>query len=66
MYSFDLFGIVESYLSPVITNEEIAIHGFAPIPFRADSKVPNDRMHGGVCLYYNENLPIINIHVFFL
>lgn len=60
LYSFDLFGVVESYLSPAITNEEIAIHGFAPIPFRADSKAPNDRMRGGVCLYYKENLPIIN------
>ena len=36
------------------------IHGFAPATFRADSKDPAGRLRGGVCLYYNEKLPIIN------
>ena len=59
-HRFDLFGVVESYLSPNITDDQLGIHGFAPAPFRADSKDPAGRLRGGVCLYYNENLPIIN------
>ena len=57
---FDLFGVVESYLSPNITDDQLGIHGFAPTPFCTDSKDPTGRLRGGVCLYYNENMPIIN------
>ena len=56
---FDIFGVVESYLTPDINEDELEIHGFSPIPFRADSSSVG-RPRGGVCLYYNIDLPIIN------
>ena len=56
---FDLFGVVESYLTTEINDDQLEIHGFSPIPFRADS-TDLGRPRGGVCLYYNENLPIVN------
>ena len=58
-YNFDVFGIVESYLNKDILDDQIKIKGFSPAPFRADSPASN-RPKGGVCLYYNENLPIKN------
>ena len=59
MKKFDIFGVVESYLTPEINDDQLEIHGFSPIPFRADSSNIG-RPHGGVCLYYNVNLPITN------
>ena len=56
---FDIFGVVESYLTPEINDDQLEIHGFSPIPFRADS-TSIGRPRGGVCLYYNINLPITN------
>lgn len=56
---FDIFGVVESYLTPEISNDQLEIHGFSSIPFRADS-TNIGRPRGGVCLYYNENLPIVD------
>ena len=58
-YKFDIFGVVESYLNKDILDEKIQIKGFAPAPFRADS-TSTDRPQGGVCLYFDENLPIKN------
>ena len=58
-YNFDVFGIVESYLNKDILDNQIKIKGFSPAPYRADSPASN-RPKGGVCLYYNENLPIKN------
>ena len=55
-YSFDLFGVCESSLSPDISNEDICIGVFSPEPFRSDK--PANTRNGGVCLYYKENLPI--------
>ena len=60
LHRFDIFGVVESYLSPKIKDDQLDIHGFAPTPFRADFKDHGNQLQGGVCLYYNENLPIIN------
>ena len=57
--NFDMFGVVESYLTPEINDDQLEIHGFSPIPFRADS-TSIGRPRGGVCLYYNVNLPIKN------
>ena len=42
-----------------ISNDQLEIHGFSSIPFRADS-TNIGRPRGGVCLYYNENLPIFD------
>ena len=56
---FDMFGVVESYLTPEISDDQLEIHGFSSIPFRADS-TDIGRPRGGVCLYYNENLPVID------
>ena len=53
---FDIFGVCESSLNPDISNENVLISGFSPKPFRADK--PANTRNGGVCLYYNENLPI--------
>ena len=49
--NFDMFGVVESYLTPEINDDQLEIHGFSPIPFRADS-TSIGRPRGGVCLYY--------------
>ena len=48
--NFDIFGVVESYLTPEINDDQLEIHGFSPIPFRADS-TSIGRPRGGVCLY---------------
>ena len=56
---FDMFGVVESYLTPEISDDQLEIHGFSSIPFRADS-ADTGRPRGGVCLYYNENLPVVD------
>ena len=55
-HSFDIFGICESLLSNEIDNDKIFINGFSPEIFRSDK--PANIRNGGVCLYYNENLPI--------
>ena len=49
-YSFDLFGVCESSLSPDISNEDICIGGFSTGPFRSDK--PATTRNGCVCLYY--------------
>ena len=54
-----MFAVVESYLTPDISDDQLEIHGFSSIPFRADS-TDTGRPRGGVCLYYNENLPIVD------
>lgn len=59
LHNFDIFGVVESYLSSGITDDQLGIHGFSPVPFRADA-MSEGRSRGGICLYYNENLPITN------
>ena len=56
---YDLFGVVETYLNADILDNQLNIKGFAPVPFRADSTKPG-RVQGGVCLYYNPDLPIKN------
>ena len=56
---FHLFGVCESWLNDDATNDKINIGGFAPDPFRADCPKANDHPRGGVCLYYKEDLPII-------
>ena len=58
-YKFDIVGVVKSYLNKDILDEKIQIKGFAPAPFRGDS-TSTDRPQGGVCLYFDENLPIKN------
>ena len=55
-YDFDMLGVCESMLTGSISNEELFINGFCPSPFRSD-KSPTTR-NGGVCLYFNESLPI--------
>ena len=59
---YDLFGVCETWLNDKIDNKSIEIHGFAPEPLRADSPLANIHPRGGVCLYYKENLPIIQRH----
>ena len=56
-YDFDIFGICESSLNNDIKNENIFIEGFCADPFSADK--PVGIRNGGVCLYYKEDLPII-------
>ena len=56
IYNFDIFGICESLLNNDIPNEDIFVNGFSPEPFRADK--PENSRHGGVCLFFKENLPI--------
>ena len=58
-HKFDLFGVVETYLNKDILDSKLKIQGFSPEPFRADSP-STARPQGGVCLYFNENLPIKN------
>ena len=43
-------------LTENILNDDIVINGFSRDPFRAD-KAPGVR-NGGVCLYYNDHIPI--------
>ena len=58
-HKFDLVGVVETYLNKDILDSKLKIQGFSPEPFRADSP-STARPQGGVCLYFNENLPIKN------
>ena len=58
VYQYSLFGLCETYLTKDISDSEISIAGFSPSPFRADSKDIEGKRKGGVCLFYNENLPI--------
>ena len=44
---FDMFGVVESYLTPEISDDQLEIHGFSSIPFRADS-TDTGRPRGGL------------------
>ena len=43
-------------LTKNISNEDIFKNGFSPDPFRSDKD--SDTRNGGVCLYFNESLPI--------
>ena len=54
-----MFGVCESWLNDEVSNHKIRISGFAPEPFRADCPKANEHPRGGVCLYYKEDLPII-------
>ena len=56
-YDFDLFGVCESLLDKGITNDDIFINDFSPETLRVDK--PESIRKGGVCLYYKENLPIM-------
>ncbi len=58
VYQYSLFGLCETYLTKDISDSEISISGFSPSPFRADCKDTEGKRKGGVCLFYNENLPI--------
>ena len=58
VYQYSLFGLCETYLTKDIPDSEISISGFLPSPFRADCKDTEGKRKGGVCLSYNENLPI--------
>lgn len=58
VYKYSLFGLCETYLTEDISDSEISIFGFSPTPFRADCKDTDGKRKGGVCLNYNENLPI--------
>ena len=55
-YKFDLFGVVESALKTSIPIEDILVEGFSPDPIRADKA--DDTRNSGVCLYFQEDLPI--------
>ena len=57
-YRFDLFGICETYLTGSIPNEKLILNGYSSAPLRSDCKDIGKRPKGGVCLYYNENLPL--------
>ena len=57
VYNFYILGVCESSLTNPITNAFIKLSGFSPLPYRFDKQ---DNVHNvGVCIYYNENLPII-------
>ena len=56
---FDIFGICESWLNDDVDTRRIEIKGFSPEPFRSDCSEANVHPRGGVCLYYKENLPIV-------
>ena len=58
VYQYSLFGLCETYLTKDISDSEISISGFSPSPFRADCKDTEGKRKRGVCLFYNENLPI--------
>ena len=58
IHNFDIFGICESYLSSETKPEDLVVKSFSATPFRADYKGPSSRPRGGVCLYYEESIPI--------
>ena len=53
-----MIGLCETWLSPDIENSKIEIKGFSE-PFRSDCIQSDVHKKGGVCLYFDENLPII-------
>ena len=57
-YSFDIFGICESFLTNNVDENDLKINGFSDVPFRADCTY-STHPRGGVCLYFKENIPII-------
>ena len=57
---FHIFGICESWLSQSNLNSEIEIDGFSNDPFRSDNPSSDTHRRGGVCMYYDPNLPITN------
>ena len=59
IHKFDIFGVVESYLNDLTSNEKLKIDGFSPVPFRKDSIGANIHPKGGVCLYFRDDTPII-------
>ena len=53
------FGVCESWFNYDVSNDKIEISDFAPEQFRADYPKANEDPRGGVCLYYKEDLPIM-------
>ena len=53
VYNYDLFAFSETYLD---ISETISLTGFCEEIFRCDH--PDDVKHGGVCLFYKDNLAI--------
>ena len=51
-------GLCETWLSSDTSNMDIEIAGFSNEPFRADSPQADTHKRGGVCMYYDVNLPI--------
>ena len=61
VHNFDIFGVCESYLTSNTDPQELIIDGFSPTPFRSDCKDAASRPRGGVCLYFKEHLPNVNL-----
>ena len=47
VFQYSLFGLCETYLINDITDSEISISVFSPVPFRADCKDTAGRRKGG-------------------
>ena len=56
VYNYDILALDETYLSSNISHDETFIEGFGKNPFRQDD--PSGLRKGGICMYFNENLPI--------
>ena len=56
-YDFHILGVCEPLLNKDIHNDDINISSFSAEPFQVDK--PDNSRCGSVCLYYKENLPIM-------
>ena len=53
----DIFGIVETWLTTKVPDQCLSLHGYTT--YRRDRK--DGRVHGGVCCYVKENLPVTKV-----
>ena len=56
VFHYDIIALSETYLNESIKDEEIRIEGYSREIFRSDHH--NDKIEGGVCSYFKENLRI--------
>ena len=56
VYHDDIIALSETQLNQGIPDDEILINSFSSKPFRKDD--PSDDRYRGICVCYEENLPI--------
>ena len=56
VFHYDIIALSETFLNNTVKDDDIFIEGFSKTVFRSDH--PGGDKVGGVCIYFEENLPI--------